>query len=462
MDCWKTVEALENAGQLTFEIKNKKLKIIDEARFRNDTVQKLIWNATFAEDESVKKLAQWVIWEASLQLDAISSSIQDFYLARAKDKWQNLTVPAINLRGLTYDIACTIFKVLNRLNAQACIFEIAKTEMEYTKQPPAEYASCILAAAMHEYYRGPIFLQGDHFQINAKNFAKDRKKELDNLKHLITESVEAGFFNFDLDTSTLVDLSQAEICDQQQPNFTNAAELAKFIRANEPKGVTIAIGGEIGENGEANSTEEELSCFVEGFNSALNLDTNIKPVGLSKISVQTGAIHGGVVLANGSIAKVKLDFETLEKLGKLAREQFDLGGVVQHGASTLTENAFDNFPKRETLEVHLATAFQNIIYETTAFPKILRENIYKWLKQNCAQEAPEGLTDEQFYYRTRKKGFGPFKKELWSLSDNTKTALMSELARTFDMMFRKLGVENSKELVEKLVKPVPVHHEYPL
>jgi hypothetical protein len=152
----------------------------------------------------------------------------------------------------------------------------------------------------------------------------------------------------------------------------------------------------------------------------------------------------------------------LDKLGKLSREHFGLGGVVQHGASTLPESAFDNFPKRETLEVHLATAFQNTIYESTSFPPMLRENIYKWLKQNCADEVAINLTDEQFYYRTRKKGFGPFKREFWSLSDNTKTALMSELAKIFDMMFKKLGIANSKELVEKKTKIVPLHRELPI
>jgi fructose/tagatose bisphosphate aldolase len=461
MECWSTTEELKKACKESLDISNGKFKVLDEKRFRHETVDRLIWNAVFAADESVKNLSYWIIWEASQSLGCPSSSIHDFYIARSKDAWKDMTVPAVNLRGLTYDTARTIFKTLLRLESGTCIFEIARSEIDYTKQRPAEYASCILAAALREGYKGPVFIQGDHFQASAKKFSADPDAEIESLKKLITEAVKAGFFNIDIDTSTLVDLSKPTVFDQQRANFETAAALTKHIREIEPKGITVSVGGEIGEVGGKNSTAEELSAFIEGFNGVMDLDTKGNPVGLSKISIQTGTAHGGVVLADGSIAKVKLDFDTLENLGKIAREQFGLGGVVQHGASTLPESAFHNFPERQTLEVHLATAFQNTIYESTAFPKTLRENVYKWLKQNCASEKKEDWTEEQFFYKTRKKGFGPFKKEMWMLTDNTKSALMSELAKVFDMMFKKLGIAGSSKLVEKYVKTVPVHHKMP-
>jgi len=459
---WNSLDDLKKACKGSFEILKGRLEIIDEKRFRNEAVDKLVWNAIFAANENVKATSRWVIWEGSQTLGCPSSSIHNFYMARAKEQWNDMTVPAINIRGLTYDIARTIFKTLSRINTGTSLFEIAKSEIDYTKQRPAEYASCVLAAALREGWRGPVFIQGDHFQASAKKFNADPKAEIESLKKLITEAIEAGFYNIDIDTSTLVDLSKPTVFDQQRANFESASELAKHIRSLEPKGVTISIGGEIGEVGGKNSTAEELSAFVEGFNGMMSLNAKKTPSGLSKISIQTGTTHGGVVLADGSIAKVKLDFDTLEELGKVAREQFGLGGVVQHGASTLPESAFDNFPKRQTLEVHLATAFQNILYESTAFPKTLRENIYKWLKQNCTDEKKPDQTDEQFYYKTRKKGFGPFKKEIWSLTDNTKTALMSELARTFDMIFKKLGIQGGKKLVDQHVKTATVHHQPPV
>jgi fructose/tagatose bisphosphate aldolase len=458
MELWNSIDDLKKGCKGSFEISKDALEITDEKRFRNEAVDRLIWNAIFSQNDHVKETARWVIWEGSQALGCPSSSIHHFYMARAKNGWKDMTVPAINLRGLTYDIAQTIFKTLMRIDASTCLFEIAKSEIDYTKQRPAEYTTCILAAALREGWRGPVFIQGDHFQASSKKFNADPNAEVESLKKLITEAIEAGFYNIDIDTSTLVDLSKSTVFDQQRANFETAAELTKHIRSLEPKGIMVSVGGEIGEVGGKNSTAEELSAFVEGFNGMMSLNTKKTPTGLSKISVQTGTTHGGVVLGDGTIAKVKLDFDTLEELGKVAREQFGIGGVVQHGASTLPESAFDHFPKRQTLEVHLATAFQNILYESTAFPKTLRENIYKWLKQECASEKKADQTDEQFYYKTRKKGFGPFKKEMWSLTDNTKTALMSELVKTFDMMFKKLGIQGSKKFVDQFVKTTTVHH----
>ena len=59
--------------------------------------------------------------------------------------------------------------------------------------------------------RGPLFIQGDHVQTNAKKYnSPDRDKELDALRALIKEEIAAGFYNIDIDTSTLVDLDKAD------------------------------------------------------------------------------------------------------------------------------------------------------------------------------------------------------------------------------------------------------------
>src|SRR5262245_15360688 len=69
-------------------------------------------------------------------------------------------------------------------------------------------------------------------------------------------------------------------------------------------------------------------------------------VGLSKISVQTGTAHGGFINPDGTVrTDVKIDLKTLEELSNAARKDYDLGGAVQHGASTLPPDAFDAFPR---------------------------------------------------------------------------------------------------------------------
>ena len=459
MQLWNTTDELKKSGTGTFTINNGKLTIDNEDHFRKHSVDQLVGNAVFAENESVKNLARWTIWEASLALGCPPSSINDFYMARAADGWKDMTTPAINIRALTYDTMRTIFRTLQAMDATACLFEIAKSEISYTMQRPSEYATCALAAALRENYRAPVFVQGDHFQANAKNYTVDRQKEIEGLKKLITEGIDAGFYNIDVDSSTLVDLSRKTILEQQRDNFEVAAELTAHIRSLQPKGVTVSVGAEIGEVGGKNSTVEELVAFMEGYNGALT--SKGKLAGISKISVQTGTEHGGVVLPDGSIAKVKLDLDVLKKLGEVARTQFKNGGAVQHGASTLPESAFGNFAQCQAVEVHLATAFQNALYDSKAFPNDLKQKIYRWLDENCATERKPDWTPEQFYYKTRKKGFGPFKKELWSLDEKTRGALMSDLQKLFTTIFTGLGIKGSRKTVERFVKPALVHKPCP-
>jgi fructose/tagatose bisphosphate aldolase len=172
-------------------------------------------------------------------------------------------------------------------------------------------------------------------------------------------------------------------------------------------------------------------------------------VGISKISVQTGTTHGGVVMPDGSIAQIKLDFDTLRTLSEIARREYGLAGAVQHGASTLPPEAFHKFVECETAEVHLATEFQNMIYESEHFPADLKKRIYEWLKVNAASEAKRGETEEQFLYKTRKKALGPFKKEIMRLPKQTRDAIAAEIENKFDFLFKQLNVVNKRALVNK-------------
>ncbi len=396
--------------------------------------------------EAKKKLAKKIL-AVAYKLGIYLSSIHEFYAARGKKEGNSFTVPAFNLRSMTYDLARAMFRVAKRNNAGAFIFEIAKSEMGYTAQPLVEYASVILAAAIKEGYRGPVFIQGDHFQANAKKYQENPAKELESIQALIEDAVGAGFYNIDIDSSTLVDLSKPKIKAQQYANYEACAKLTQFIRRIEPRGVTVSVGGEIGEVGHQNSTPEDLRAFMEGFKERLRKGL----VGISKISVQTGTSHGGVVKPDGSIAEVKLDFNTLKTLSEIAQNEYGLGGAVQHGASTLPSDLFHKFPENSTLEVHLATEFQNMIYDSKHFPKELKAKIYDWLKANAASERKEGQTDEQFYYTARKKAMGPFKKDIMGLPVEVRDAIAAEIEVKFEFLFKQLGAVNNKEAVDKYI-----------
>ena len=446
------MEMLKKAGEGVLAGEGGDVRILDEKRLRGELIDALIRTAVFSPAEETRAAARRLIRGAAAASGIYAASIQGLYEAMGRGEVSGFTVPAINIRALTYDAAQAVFRAALAAGAGAVIFEIARSEIDYTSQRPAEYTAAITAAAIKTGFRGPLFLQGDHFQVGAKKYAKDPEGEVKAVKDLIWEAIEAGFYNIDIDTSTLVDLAEATVKQQQRLNYSLAAELTTMIRDLEPAGITVSVGGEIGEVGGKNSTVEELHAFMEGYRETLHASrADLK--GISKISVQTGTTHGGVPLADGSVAKVKLDFDTLEKLSAAARREYGLAGAVQHGASTLPEEAFDRFPAAGTAEVHLATGFQNIIYDSASFPEGLRSRIYEYLRREATSERKEGDTDEQFFYKTRKKGLGPFKQELWDLPAEIRAAIGAELEAQFALLFRKLNVGNTMETVNRYVKP---------
>ncbi|MFA4984325.1 MAG: class II fructose-bisphosphate aldolase [Candidatus Omnitrophota bacterium] len=410
-------------------------------------IDRLVSELVLGDDLAVKTRIAKKIINIAYKKGIYPSSIHELYTARGKGEFSGFTVPAINLRTLTYDLARAIFRVAKKNNSGAFIFEIAKSEMGYTAQAPVEFAAVILAAAIKEGFGGAVFIQGDHFQVNLKKFKDDPNREMEGLKALISEAIAAGFYNIDIDSSTLVDLSKTDIKKQQFNNYEACAKLTQFIRQNQPRGVEISVGGEIGEVGSRNSTPEDLRAFMQGYRDRLRKGRT----GLSKISIQTGTSHGGVVLPDGSIAQVKLDFDTLKNLSKIARDEFGMAGAVQHGASTLPQEAFHKFPEAEAAEVHLATEFQNMVYESGHFPQELKNRIYEWLKANAAGERKEGETEEQFIYKTRKKALGPFKKDIMGISQETRDAIAKEVEERFEFLFKQLNAVNNKELVNKFV-----------
>jgi fructose-bisphosphate aldolase class II len=428
-------------------VENNRMILKEPASLASTRMDELARLAVFG-DADEKEWARWAIHELGQMVGVRPASIHELYMARGRGEIAGFTVPAMNIRGMTYDTARAIFRAAIKLNAGAFLLEIARSEIAYTDQRPSEYVAVMTAAALREGYRHPIFIQGDHFQVNAKKFAVDPVAEVAAVKALATEAIAAGFYNIDLDTSTLVDLSKPNLEEQQRLNYEVGVELTRHVRGLEPAGVTISLGAEIGEVGTENSTVPELRAFMNGYNATL-LKQAPGMVGISKISVQSGTSHGGVVLADGSIADVKLDFQTLEDLGRVARTEYGLSGAVQHGASTLPDKMFNNFPRTETAEIHLATGFQTMLYDM--IPDALREEIYAWLREAAKDERKAGDSDEQFFYKSRKKALGPFKKALWSLPASTQAELARAYDAKFEFLFSQLGVGGTLPYVERYI-----------
>ncbi|HSR15637.1 MAG TPA: class II fructose-bisphosphate aldolase, partial [Gemmatimonadales bacterium] len=268
------------------------VEVRDPGKVASPITDQVVRLAVFGT-EPEREAARWLLWEIGQPLGVRPASIHDLYLARGRGECSGFTVPAINVRMVAYDTARAIFRAARARDAGAILLEIARSEIAYTDQRPAEYVAVMLGAALREGYALPLFIQGDHCQVNAKKYATDPEGEVGEVRKLIAEEVAAGFYNIDVDTSTLVDLSFPTLDEQQRANYERAAEITAGIRAIEPEGVTVSVGAEIGEVGHKNSTVEELHAFMAGYNRSLAARGDL--VGISKISVQTGTSHGGVV-----------------------------------------------------------------------------------------------------------------------------------------------------------------------
>jgi fructose/tagatose bisphosphate aldolase len=414
-----------------------------------DDIDTLVRIAVFAVDAAERDAARRAIRASAAERGIHTASIQGLYDAVAQGRIAGFTVPAHNLRGLVYDTARAAFRAAKTLDAGAFIFEISRGEMAYCFIRPAEYSACVLAAAIRENWKGPVFIQGDHFQFPAKEYFADPAKVTDEIKAATREAVDAGFLNIDIDPSTLVVLERPTLKEQQRDNYERSAELTEFIRSIQPPGIEISVGGEIGEVGKHNSTVEEFEAFFEGYRERWSG----KPI--SKLSVQTGTSHGGVVNPDGSRAKPVIDFDVLREISAACRRH-GIAGTVQHGASTLPEDMFVEFLRNDAVEIHLATELQRIIFDHPKLPKDLRRKAERWVEETRPPEWKSSQTPAQNFEKAVKRSWGPLKREMWDMPAGALQAVMESLEARFVRTFTLLGVKGTRKIVDQYVKPVPL------
>jgi hypothetical protein len=140
----------------------------------------------------------------------------------------------------------------------------------------------------------------------------------------------------------------------------------------------------------------------------------------------------------------------------VGRAEYGIAGAVQHGASTLPDTLFHMFATVETAEIHLATGFQNTVYDHPAFPAELRAEIAAWCHENAADERKDGQTDSQFLYTTRKKAIGPFKWRTWTLA--AKGEIHATQAAKLAFLFDQLKVTGTADLLARHIPNGPEWH----
>src|SRR5690606_22204147 len=83
--------------------------ILDKAGFQEKLIDDLIYTVVFSPDPATKEAAAYLIRQGAAKLGIFSGSIQSLYEAMGRKDVAGFTVPAINIRGITYHVAQAVF-----------------------------------------------------------------------------------------------------------------------------------------------------------------------------------------------------------------------------------------------------------------------------------------------------------------------------------------------------------------
>ena len=408
-------------------------------------LDKLAITTTLAPIDKRDQLVQ-DLTRLSIQAGVYPASISKYYRALASNEIPPMTIPAVNIRGMTYDIARVIWRLIQKLNTGPVIFELAPSESEISDQSFEEYAALILAAAVREGWHGPVFLQGDHITVDSIEAVSDVKK-------LCKRLIDAGYYQIDIDASHIPVSNDINPDLFHADNAIATATITEYVRNIELQNHPITLGAEVGEIGKRNTSPKDVKTFMSTYLSQLSKD--VKP--FDKISVQTGTKHGGYVLVDGTTGEMPLDLLLINQLSNFVRENYDITGLVQHGASTLSFKNLSELADRGVVEVHLATGIQNIVFDHPAFPDDLRVDMIaslvtpiKTAEGDELKENNGDLSDAQRFYNARWAAWGPYKQKLCTLPESVKKEIESSLEVWFEKLFYALKITDQMHLLKRL------------
>ena len=391
------------------------------------------------QDVKPKKIA--ALMETISAAGVYPASIHRLYAAMAQGEYPHIAIPAINIRGITFDIACAVWKAARKLHTGPVIFELAPYEVTAGNQSFAEYSTIVQAAAVEEGYRGPVFLQGDLFTIYDSD-------ELPALKQLIDAAVDAGMYNLDLNASALIQPDERSPVEQQSLNARITAELAGYAFEKSPPGIHLSIGGDVGGIGKDNTSARDLQAFMEILTSRLPGKS-----GLDKVSARTGTVLGGIISTDGSMAEMPLDLVLIEQLSLILQRDFNIAGLVQHGASTLSKENLTRLAAGGVIEAHLGTKIQNIVFDHPEFPdelmEYMRASLFTSKAGSGQKNTNASLSRAQRYYQTRFNAWGMFKEDLWALPDRAREEISLALQNWFEDLFIALNIAGKEEIITK-------------
>ena len=445
------IEALNGLFGAGVSVRRGQVTVAKDGALASPAMDQLARAAVFGDDDE-KQHARWLIWELGQAVGVRPASIHDLYLARGRGETHGFTVPAINVRGMAYDTARAIFRTAIALEAGAFILEIARSEIAYTDQRPAEYVAVMLAAALREGFRGPVFIQGDHFQINAKKFAAERR-------HRGERRQDAGHARRSRPASTTSTSTRRRsststkptLDEQQRLNYEVGVDILTTVRELQPQ-KRDDFGWRRDRRGRHGEQHRRRAARVHG-----------------RVRRRAAARRRGLVEDQRAIGDVarrggaggRLD-RRREARPRHARAPLEGGArrvsACRRGAAWGVDAARQRVQQLSKARDGGDPPGDELPEHAVRSPagRSPRDDL-QWLAANAKDERKPNDSDEQFYYKTRKKALGPFKRQLWDLPDATKATLAKAYDEKFTFLFKQLAIGGTAPIVAKFVAAPAIH-----
>ncbi len=212
-----------------------RIVINDANAFREEAIDRLVKSAVSGTDD-VKNAALWIIWAASQAMGCGTASIAGLAHAVNRGELNGFSFPVMNIRGLNYPIARTMFRAATAAECGAVLFELSLREISSHKQRPSEFTAILLAAAIKEQWNLPITIQGGYFQVDTSRGANNPDSEIDLVGEMTEQVIDAGMYNINMDMPPGSDSGQPP---GQELKHACEKKIAQVIETIKPKNVDV-------------------------------------------------------------------------------------------------------------------------------------------------------------------------------------------------------------------------------
>ena len=411
-----------------------------------------VWSATFSEEHpDVIEVARWLIWEASQLLGSPSASIHELYMARGRGEVSGFTVPAVNIRTQVFDMAGAMCRAAESIDAGTIIFELARSEQEYTYQRPGEYITSVLAGCIGAGWQGPVFVQGDHYQFNAKKYAADPEAT--------TEAITAPDPRGDRrrlrqHRHRLVDAGRSGAADRRSSSSARTTSARRRCRRSSARSSrpTRRSASAARSARSASRTRPRRSCAP----TSTAIATTLRELA----GRRAGPFQGQRPDRHHRTAACRCPAAAWRRSRSTSGRSSD---CRRWPASTAWPAPSSTAPRRCPTSCSTASRRSRRPRSTsrpasrTCSTSTRRSRATCWPRSragaiaNTADERKDGESDDQFLYKTRKKALGPYKRQLWELPG--KDEIIAGQESKLRYLFEQLAIAGTRELVERYVNP---------